>query len=134
MTLNTAFVATRKQIRALVQAKRLPSTNCFYVFFSASAFHQNIFHTLAISIMTHFQAFVPTVHFFFANVITFWNNCATNDWWSQGSFSAWTWLGLTVNDWAFFAQTHVTVLSTSVFATIQHFWTGQFARMIFWFR
>ncbi len=82
MTLNPTFVSTRKYIGALVQAKRFSSAYCFDLFLATSAFHKSFLKTLTHSIMTSFLTFMSTLHNSLANIVTFWHNSSTNDWWS----------------------------------------------------
>lgn len=81
--------------------------------------------------MTVKFTFMTTGKIFVANIVAFWCKGSADNRRFKKSSSARARLGLTVDDWAFFAESDMARLTTLVFSTIEHFRAVEIARMIF---
>ena len=118
MTLNTTRVPTWQLLFTLIKTECFPSTNSPNLLLLAPASDKGLLITLALSVMARFLTLMSTVHNFRANMVAFRYNSSANDWGTHWGFAAWAELGLTVDNRAFLAETHMTVLATCVFAAV----------------
>lgn len=81
--------------------------------------------------MTVKFTFMTTGKIFVANIVAFWCKGSADNRRFKKSSSARARLGLTVDDWAFFAESNMARFPALMFSTIEHFRAVEIARMVF---